>query len=98
MNETPGADFGGFMGWWVLAIGVVVALATDGDMQTLGMWVAGIGLAIALFARSTRPLERDVMSKAENQGGFCSLIGLLVLIVVVMLLIAGSVVLVGGGL
>ena len=98
MNETPGADFGGFMGWWVLAIGVVVALATDGDMQALGMWIAGAGLAIALFARSTRPLEQAVMDNARTSGGFCGLIGLMLLIIIVMGGMAIGILQVGGGL
>lgn len=96
MNETPGADYGAFNGWFICIVGVVVALATDGEPQTVSMFVAVIGLGIALFARSTKPLEQAVMSNAGTGGGFCGLIGLMLLITVVMLLIAGSVLVVGG--
>ena len=96
MNETPGADFGGFMGWWILVVGVVAALATEGDPQTVGMVVAAMGLGIVVFARSTKPLEQAVMSNAGTSGGFCGLIGLMLLIIIVMLSMAGGVLVVGG--
>ena len=98
MNETPGADFGGFMGWWILVVGVVAALATEGDPQTVGMVVAAMGLGIVVFAQSTRPLEQAVMSNAGTSGGFCGLIGLMLLIIIVMLSMAGGVLVVGGRL
>ena len=98
MSETPGADYGAFNGWVLLIIGVAVALVAEGDAQTVGMLVAGIGLAIALFARSTKPLEQAVMDNAGTSGGFCGLIGLMLLIVIVMLSMAGGVLVMGGGL
>ena len=98
MSDTPGADFGGFMGWWVLVVGVLVALVAEGDAQTVGMVVAAMGLGIVVFARSTKPLEQAVMSNAGTSGGFCGLIGLMLLIIIVMLSMAGGVLVVGGSL
>jgi len=98
MNETPGADFGGFMGWWILIIGVVVALATEGDPQTVGMVTAVMGLGIVVFARSTKPIEQAVMDNAGTSGGFCGLIGLMLLIIIVMGGMAVGIIQVGGGL
>lgn len=98
MNETPGADFGAFNGWVLFIIGVVVATATEGDVQTVGMVAAVMGLAIALFARSTRPLERAVMDNAGSSGGVCGLIGLMVLIIIVMGGMAVGILQIGGGL
>lgn len=92
MNETPGAGFGGFMGWWILIIGLAVGARGGPDLQAVGLYTTLAGLVIVVFARATRPLEQRVM------GGFCGLVLLMLLIIVVMLSLGGGLLVVGGGL
>ena len=96
MSETPGADYGAFNGWFICIVGVVVALATEGEPQMVGAIVAVMGLAVAIFARSTRPIERAVMDNAGTGGGFCGLIGLMLLIIIAMGGMAVGIIQVGG--